>query len=660
MIEPVSLSRVQAKGSQSSLTPAVGKPRNFQDACECYFSRHENSIKADRRCDIPNAPFISHSLQLIESANLCPASQVAMLRYCVVAVSAILSLQWPGLSSAAPTGPRYVYRLDTREPSRLKAEGGFLPAEPKMDSPDHLSLWRHVHGTNIIGTDRKRSAYVSTSRTASDAENIANEYREYWLYRIRATPNFVSARETLGEEHLKIRSAKTEFDALGGIRWDQVRDSTYLPLGKYTPEERRVYSRNTDYARDKFRSARASGAEPRLAGFPKGHEAWNKAPWVEFKEASLQQSALDFMSQTGEMVGWAGSPPLLPNTGAFGVGNSIFYTDHLSPDIQLGSFSEETPQAGPGIVDSKQPLGSAGDGPKAGPSRPCRRATNGCIQVSGQKTETVPRVNPGAEPGNVPEKAAIPERPGKLLHPKLIKGLSYLQAAQFLTAVVDSATAHIKAAQPGTNHETLSSSLKKTGTMLVGIANDTIPGFTDLIEHTAELERKLESTKGNSTLDTMLQIFEAVREYGAQLELTIFENYVPGVPELLSNYKKELAEYEKFKGIETKVQRVERIAKLIAKGAAGTLNDIMRDWIPGYKEAQDSAREGAKNLSKDVLRFHDNKETFIDVLKAGLLTPIHGVADALHKVLRDYVPGEKQVESLAGKMFSSPTEEKPR
>lgn len=250
------------------------------------------------------------------------------------------------------------------------------------------------------------------------------------------------------------------------------------------------------------------------------------------------------------------------------------------------------------------------------------------------------------EPGKLPKEVPIPETPVEVLHPKLIKGLSFLQAAQLLTNVVDSATTRIKEAKPDTDHATLSSALTNTGTILVGIVNDTIPGFTDIEDHTVQLKSQLESISGKPPLDAAVQTLEAYREYSAKVELTIFENYVPGVPEVMNNYKKEVAEFEQFKGTETKVQKAERIAKLVTKGTISTLNDVMRDWVPGYKEAQDSVREEGKRLSEDILRFHNNKESFWDVLKKGLTSPIKVVDDSLHKVLQDYVPGEKQVESL--------------
>lgn len=296
------------------------------------------------------------------------------MRHHWATVVAVICLQWQGSSYAAPNdlkSPKTVYRLDTREPMRIKAEGGFLPPEPNMDNPDHLSLWRHVHGTDLIGRNRKQSAYVFTSTTEKGAEELARPGKEYYLYRIRATPNFISARDTLGEENIEFFSAKTEYDALGGIRWDQVEGSTFLAIGKDTPTKKRTFKKNDDYDAVKYKMERAGGGEPRLAGFPEGHKAWSKGPWEEFKGKSLQQSALDFMNQNGKIVDWKGASPLLPNTGAFGAGNSIFYTDSLNPDIQLGSFADEKAS---GSAPGQE--GEPGKGQET--NEICRRADANC------------------------------------------------------------------------------------------------------------------------------------------------------------------------------------------------------------------------------------------------------------------------------------------
>ncbi|KAM4056361.1 hypothetical protein HRG_003278 [Hirsutella rhossiliensis] len=249
---------------------------------------------------------------------------------------------------------------------------------------------------------------------------------------------------------------------------------------------------------------------------------------------------------------------------------------------------------------------------------------------------------PIAEPVKVPEE--IPGTPVEVLQPKLVKGLGWLQILKIITNVVDSAAARIKAAPSDNSHETLSSELKKAGTVLAGIANDTIPGLTEIEEHMAELTSKLESIPDNdSATDKALKVSSAILEYQAQVELTIFENYFPGVPEVMNNYQKELAEYKSFKGNETALQKGERIALLVTKGTLNTLNDVMRDWVPGYQEAEDSVEKEAKTLYEKVL---NKQESFWEVLKEGIIAPAKIVADTLHRAVQNYIPGEKQVESL--------------
>ncbi|KAM4064288.1 hypothetical protein HRG_006127 [Hirsutella rhossiliensis] len=217
------------------------------------------------------------------------------------------------------------------------------------------------------------------------------------------------------------------------------------------------------------------------------------------------------------------------------------------------------------------------------------------------------QIKPTKETKNTIEKPEqIPKEPEKILHENLAKGLGYLQAAQFMTDIVDSATAHLNGSITGKVEEDIkngnfSDALKSSGKVLLDIADDTIPGLNDIRIQTEELERKLQSIQGKSTLDTVIQALEAVVEHQAKVELTILKNYVPGVPEVLKNFNEELQEASNFKGTETGVQKAERIAGLITKGVTNTVNDIFRDWVPAYKEIQDSAREKWKGLGKEVI-----------------------------------------------------------
>ncbi|PHH71351.1 putative enterotoxin [Ophiocordyceps australis] len=218
-------------------------------------------------------------------------------------------------------GPKIVYRGTTTPPDVVLQRGGFQPRNPRMAIVkgylNPFSLYNHGQGQPLNNAyAHSKSVYVSTSAKRRQAASFVTEGRGY-VYHIRPTPNFINLNKSLGGKgfYSKIKMEEQEYSAMGGIRADQIMGWTELPQGANTPVKEYKFTKSHFYNR-KYDKSRPSGPQPQLAGFPENSKAWRKRPWKLFhKEVSgktLEEYAMNFMADNGKIVGWTGSPPLLP------------------------------------------------------------------------------------------------------------------------------------------------------------------------------------------------------------------------------------------------------------------------------------------------------------------------------------------------------------
>ncbi|KAF4504707.1 hypothetical protein G6O67_008123 [Ophiocordyceps sinensis] len=186
--------------------------------------------------------------------------------------------------------------------------------------------------------------------------------------------------------------------------------------------------------------------------------------------------------------------------------------------------------------------------------------------------------------------------------------------------------------------------LKKVGTVVAGVMNDTLPGWTEIEEHTAKLNRELGAISASPpAADKAALIAKTLRTYYDDVELTVFENYCPGVPEILSNYKKEVAEYKSLKNGLTTGERNLKIAWFVTKGTVSTINDVFRDWIPGVEEGEDGNR---KEWTRIYDMANDKSKSFWDVAREVLVSPFKIFGDTINRFARHYGPGVSIAEDL--------------
>ncbi|KJZ69877.1 hypothetical protein HIM_10732 [Hirsutella minnesotensis 3608] len=250
--------------------------------------------------------------------------------------------------------------------------------------------------------------------------------------------------------------------------------------------------------------------------------------------------------------------------------------------------------------------------------------------------EPVSEVEPGAVgPGKEIAEARLP------LKATLVKGISLLQLLQLVTNIVNAAAARIQAVQ-GDSHL---SGLEKVGSVLVGVINDTMPGAKEIEDRTAKLYGDIKGIKADMPVgEKAALIATLMRVYNDDVELIIFENYFPGVPEIINNYRKELAEYKSLKGNMSTAERNAKIAWLITKGTLNTINDVARDWVPGVREAEDSVREEVARIKTMA---EDPKTDFWSVAGEVLRSPFKIAVEAVHSFAKHYGPGVELVEKLA-------------
>ncbi|TDZ51532.1 Heat-labile enterotoxin A chain [Colletotrichum trifolii] len=219
-----------------------------------------------------------------------------------------LAYVWSSLVEAAPlrrTGPKFVYRGAGRSPEDVKAAGGFLPKGVTTIgtvTPD-VSIYNHVRvadkvdedGNNLgAGATPENSGYVSTTSSFLLALGYAFYYREQettWIYKIKTTPNMISARKTLGKYNDDYRE-EDEYSALGGIKFDQIVSWSKVDRNNLVNFSWLWSTKNIDYSETRYRGFRTGGAQYQLAGFPADHQAWNEEPWSRYKPCSGESEAV--------------------------------------------------------------------------------------------------------------------------------------------------------------------------------------------------------------------------------------------------------------------------------------------------------------------------------------------------------------------------------
>ncbi|RCI12078.1 hypothetical protein L249_0735 [Ophiocordyceps polyrhachis-furcata BCC 54312] len=252
-------------------------------------------------------------------------------------LSALLWLQWSGIGSTQAVYRRSqepVYRVDWTKPEDIKRLGGFRPAEIDLAKAD-FSVYNHARD-NSPG-----SAYVSTSKVRTAAESFAvspsasdklggTNWKPAYLYEIqlmrdKPTPNFVDTVDTLGKYATRLNLNEQEVLAAGGVRWDQVKGYTFLPKGKDTPQNERVYIVNDDYDK-KFDKLTHSGGQTHLIGLPDGEQIPDRGGLTTrvrgISPEQLRDNGLAFIDKTGEAVGLSREKPIFNPSGRAAIGTS--------------------------------------------------------------------------------------------------------------------------------------------------------------------------------------------------------------------------------------------------------------------------------------------------------------------------------------------------
>lgn len=173
-----------------------------------------------------------------------------------------------------------VYRADARGFGDIQAAGGFSPKGSTPGTvPSDVSLWYHVND-QASEFDKRSNGYVFTSSDRNQALNYLKTALKGTgnIYKIAVGPNLIDVEATLGKFYT---SNKKEIAALGGIKWEQI--ESYTP---FTNNIEGFQANFPGFDRDKWANKKLGGAQPQLAAFPAGHEAWSQAPWKDFATCS--------------------------------------------------------------------------------------------------------------------------------------------------------------------------------------------------------------------------------------------------------------------------------------------------------------------------------------------------------------------------------------
>ncbi|MEU2429653.1 RICIN domain-containing protein [Streptomyces sp. NPDC007861] len=209
-----------------------------------------------------------------------------------VLVTVVSTTAGGGARAVADDGPgdppQWVWHASSLAPGEIEKDGAVFPKGLDGTRPDqpppNLSLYLHVQGT-LSGASRYDSGYVGTTTDRDYAlRRITERFGgNGFLYRVRATPNFVDVAGSL--RGFYNRASEHEYAAMGGFRFDQIIDWEEISFGQSQPGES-----NAAYDADRYRGLRASGGQPQLAGFPSGHAAWSQEPWRQYASCNSATS----------------------------------------------------------------------------------------------------------------------------------------------------------------------------------------------------------------------------------------------------------------------------------------------------------------------------------------------------------------------------------
>jgi hypothetical protein len=190
------------------------------------------------------------------------------------------------LQLAGDRQPYALFRPSPVSPETVKARGGFDSEDTKLrdidlnlHDADLASRPRVTDSAGYLGTFRsERVALGRLPAGGSDAR---------FIYSVAPTPNMVDVRASLGSH---ARAPDTgEVAAMGRIDYPQIRGWRRVENGM--PGE---FVANPDYRWDVYDQTRIAGAQPQLARFPIGSDAWRDGPYRAYVSTGSGSDAPGF------------------------------------------------------------------------------------------------------------------------------------------------------------------------------------------------------------------------------------------------------------------------------------------------------------------------------------------------------------------------------
>ncbi|CAB3747705.1 enterotoxin A family protein [Paraburkholderia solisilvae] len=179
---------------------------------------------------------------------------------------------------AADRKPYALFRPSPVSPETVKARGGFDSEDTKLrdidlnlHDADLASRPRVTDSAGYLGAFRSERAALGRLPTA--------DARAHFIYSVAPAPNMIDVRASLGSH---ARAPETgEVAAMGRIDYTQIRGWQRVENG--VPGK---FVANPDYRWDVYDQTRIAGAQPQLARFPIGSDAWRDGPYRAYVSAS--------------------------------------------------------------------------------------------------------------------------------------------------------------------------------------------------------------------------------------------------------------------------------------------------------------------------------------------------------------------------------------
>lgn len=581
----------------------------------------------------------------------------------------------PGTSQPAPKqiskadDPTVVWRGEYhRTPQEVMAAGGFYPGGTELAmSGGKLTPLQQQQGSSLYyhaqGETQEFSRFVSTSSkpdvAASMAMNPHGLNKPSYLYMIRPDAKMIDVEATLGSRVPFPGEAEQAF--AGFVPLEQIegwydlrrtgfRPDTFVKLANGQKLEKH-FEPNPHFNGKKYEATKGSGMQPQLAGFPDGDEFWQVDPWAKFRDQSVVKNVDTFIANT---IAHPGAPRMKPLPAA---GKSILKEhsegESTRPKKKV-TFSDNCRRDASGCIATKPVEGDVGKG-KVDAEKPVAAGNKGAPKPSGDEIGL--EKTPGKDLGGrrVSSKGL-----------KLVKGIGYLQVAQFLTAVVDSTAYHLNQSSPEEEQRKASPAQQAKMKTFVGeawhllaaVANDTVPGSIEIQEQLQSHWQRVQSIEQKPHgLEKALLLRNEFEDHCGQVLKILADNFVPIYAEGRENYKKKTLEFDDFNGTETAEQRNQRRVELIVGGVAGTANDVLRNYLPAYKKAQDVTKEEAVVFLNEVFDAADDGDEgpgFVDVLGMWAKFQARAMARTVYRFLQNSVPGEKQLEQFFADLPETP------